>query len=278
MQQLLYKINLSEKQRSELNETELTFVNLFNQFRWAYTRDRHPVTIFREMKNPKGHNLIEEMEYMKKYLVGLMKIKPGSVWRGIDWSVSFQKWLLNTEPRARKEDLDKPIKPKSLMYGQNSLEDKIDDRYESYFKKEFVLTADQYKKFDNYFNSLIEGFRYDSVHTYGNLHINYVYQARDYQEEVIRLRIQDLCKQELNIDLFLGYLATRPEKCIDMLIYLFCEFLEGKVIARVKLTAKKDNKKPVKEKSKEKVIDRYVNIKYDEKKVYSLRDIRGLMQ
>lgn len=288
MRNILYNIKLSEKQELELNDHERAFVTLFNQFRWGFVPGRkedHPINIFRNFKNPKNHDLIYEMQQIKKHLINLLEKKPGSVWRGLDWSVSFQNWLLRTDPRIDLETLKKPIYTKKVDdTDADKLDHRVKDRIHGYRQMDLELSTEQVIRFKKHYGALMDGFSRESIEIYGNWY--YGHYHKEYYEELLRLRIQEIAKNEKDIDQFLGWCFTLEgpiAKSAFFLCYCFCEYLEGKTIKR-NLTNKDIDRHledlhndQITTKSKP-IKDRYLNIKYDESKLYTLRDIRSLIK
>jgi len=295
---LLYKINLTDAQRESLTETEATFVNLFNQFRWAFVPGKvedHPINIFRNFENPKGHNLIEEMIHIKKHLTGLLTKRPGSVWRGLDWSKSFQNWLIRTEPRIKPESLKEDIVPGQPEKVQKTpYEDKIEIYLEQCMTYECTITQADVKKFAGYLATLKEGF--DPVAVGGKSNhalLWHLYYASDsvkmnYYEELLRLRIQEITDNDPEIRKFIFWCYSiiedatqRGQIVLDLITYFFAEYITGKVVVdknytkkplkKEAITKQKETAEPVEE-------SEYVKIQFDTEKIYTLRDIRGLIK
>lgn len=289
---LLYRINLSKKQMEELNETELTFVNLFNMFRWAFRPGRkedHPINIFRNLKNPKNHNLIDEMEHIKNYLSDLHKKRPSGVWRGLDWSQSMQNWLLKTAPRIDSKEIQREIIPSKRSNIENG--EDLDNRYYPFGreiekiilkleKMEFVASESQIQRFRNHIDRLRVGFAVESIDLYHTWFYFYPGVLFDYFEELLRLRIQSICREEPDMDMFISYLLGFHE--YHILGYFFLQHIKGKKTVTRNLTRKslreiqglekKDENKKSNEKSE------YIKVNWDENKLYSISDIRKTLE
>ena len=280
MTNLLYRIDLTKEQDDLLDDIERTFVNLFNQFRWAYVpsgKHNHPINIFRNFQNPKGHDLIEEMQQIKNHLIKCLKNKPGSVWRGLDWAKSFQNWLIRTEPRIKIEDLKEEIQvQKDSQFGDKNAEDRIDSKVNYYLKSDLILDDTEKNHCVALLKRCKHGFNDLAVTKYKSWHLWYPYSNfQNYYEELIRIRIQNICLEEKNIDNFLIYLGTVEQY---LLLEFFCQHLYGDVSVKKDLTklSLRDLHYHPNQEEPEKV--EFMKIGYDEKKVYSIRDIRGLLK
>tara|TARA_R100000664_G_scaffold30513_1_gene43161 strand:+ start:9956 stop:10834 length:879 start_codon:yes stop_codon:yes gene_type:complete len=290
---LLYSINLTDKQKESITEEEATFVNLFNQFRWAFrpgNPEDHPINIFRNFDNPKGHNLIEEMIQIKKHLTGLLSKRPGSVWRGLDWSKSFQNWLIRTEPRIKPDDLKEDIvKGQQKGIQKRPYEDKIDLFLDSCIDYKCVITDEDQKTYLEYLARLKKDFDPRAVGRLCNWHFFYAGQPEklDYMEELLRLRIQEITDNDPDIKKFIFWCyqimkeATNPgSNLLGLLTYFFAEYVTGKIVMTKNLT-KKEIKKEIKlpkETHRIETDNDYVKIQYSPDKIYTLRDIRGMIK
>ena len=294
---LHYKITLSDQQIETLTEEEKTFVNLFNVFRWAFRPGRvedHPINIFRNFKNPKGHNLIEEMENIKKHLTALLPKRPGSVWRGLDWSKSFQNWLIRTEPRIKAEDLKSEIVPskKNNSLDNNPAENKIDRLLERCRNNDFIVSDEERKRYLSHLTYLRSDFDRRALDIKANwfFYYSFDFNLMDYMEELLRLRIQDVCSQEKDIEKFISWVyciileaTIAGGNQLDLLIYFFAEYLTGKKVVTINHTKEstildlyKEENKIVEELNQTE--NDYIKIQFNPEKVYSLRDIRGLIK
>tara|TARA_R110002012_G_scaffold64264_2_gene168901 strand:- start:267 stop:1151 length:885 start_codon:yes stop_codon:yes gene_type:complete len=289
--QRFYHIELSDIQKEKLTIAELAFVKLFNTCRWAYTKQRHPIDIFRNFKNPKNHNLLQVMETIQKYFQGLMKSgKQRNIWRELDWESSFQAWILRMSPVIDMKELAEPIhvteehKPRTTQQFKLPKEDEIDKRMNVYEQMEFVLSDTELKKFKTIFDYLIKDFRPQSINTFGNLYFNYHYESADYMKELLLLRIDTVTKRLENIELdtFLAWCLNNDNQCSWLLVWTFCNYFEGVDKAEKNLTKtsfdeffKLGKYKPEPE---NKIIKNdYMHLSYDSNKVYSLRDIRRMV-
>ena len=277
----LYRINLTENQKTELSPAELAFVQLFNICRWGFYSNRHPITIFRGLKNPKKLNLLLQLEAMRAYFAK----SPGNVWRETDWEKGMQAWLNRASPIPDKEKLQQSlIKPKKKKVAQQDC-DPISQYEQKLREIDYALTDEELQTFKGLLAYLIADFDKKSLDN-GMLFFAYHGQERDYMEELLRLRIQDVCKIK-DIDIFLAWCYSIQGKYRHMLIHFFSEHVTGQVTAEKDLTHTPKDRFFATEtsiaadtpKAEQKPINNdYVKINYDPNKIYTLRDIRSILQ
>ena len=246
--QLLYKIKLTHAQRASLTEAETTFVNLFNQFKWAFIPGKvedHPINIFRNFKNPKGHDLIEEMIYIKKHLIGLHSKRPGSVWRGLDWSKRFQNWLIRTEPRIKPDSLKDSILTQQPKERETQYKDNIVTYLQECMVYECNISQDDKVKYAEYLANIKRSIHPEAVEKKSN--DDYAWQLyycgdplkADYYDISHRIIIQEITDNDPDIKKYIHWCykrmkrATRKEQyTLDLTTIFFAEYITGEVVVK----------------------------------------------